>query len=244
MSEMAIVSSRKARLQQRAEEGEAGALAAFALANDPGQFLSAIQVGITSITIAPRAAQPRTDCRHRGASHAVVREGGISPRSAPEPLERPRSPLDRRPACERAVCKGGLDNILGILQLKDLLKKIALPGQPFDVLSPLQTPVYVPDTLSPMRLLEMFKKTGRPMSRAVRPLTIASRTAPSVGRLRGVTMFIAASITRERPSLALIADSSGLTRVATSKDALMAMCRSPRRLEGGCLLENRVISRR
>src|SRR3990172_9340437 len=51
MSEMAIVSSRKARLQHRAEEGKAGALAALALANEPGPFLAAIQVGITSIAI-------------------------------------------------------------------------------------------------------------------------------------------------------------------------------------------------
>ena len=51
MAEMAIVSSRKARLQQRADEGSAGAAAALALANEPGHFLSAIQVGITIIGI-------------------------------------------------------------------------------------------------------------------------------------------------------------------------------------------------
>jgi putative hemolysin len=51
MSEMAVVSSRKVRLQQRAEEGRSGPKAALALANEPAIFLSTIQVGITVIGI-------------------------------------------------------------------------------------------------------------------------------------------------------------------------------------------------
>ena len=51
MSEMAVVSARKARLQQLHEEGQASAGAALALANEPSHFLSTIQVGITVIGI-------------------------------------------------------------------------------------------------------------------------------------------------------------------------------------------------
>lgn len=51
MSEMAVVSARKARLQQLADEGHAAAGAALALANNPSHFLSTIQVGITVIGI-------------------------------------------------------------------------------------------------------------------------------------------------------------------------------------------------
>jgi putative hemolysin len=51
MSEMAVVSSRKARLQQWADEGRPGALAALALANDPSRFLATIQIGITVIGV-------------------------------------------------------------------------------------------------------------------------------------------------------------------------------------------------
>lgn len=51
MSEIAIVSSRKARLERLADEGGAGARAALQLAKDPTQFLSAVQVGITLIGI-------------------------------------------------------------------------------------------------------------------------------------------------------------------------------------------------
>ncbi|HYN37731.1 MAG TPA: hemolysin family protein, partial [Rhodospirillales bacterium] len=49
--EMALVSSRPARLRQLAEEGSAGARAALNLAEDPGRFLPAVQIGITLIGV-------------------------------------------------------------------------------------------------------------------------------------------------------------------------------------------------
>ena len=51
MSEMAVVSSRKARLQQLYDEGHDAAGKALQLANNPSDFLSAIQIGITVIGI-------------------------------------------------------------------------------------------------------------------------------------------------------------------------------------------------
>ncbi len=51
MSEIAIVSSRKARLEKLADEGSAGALAALELTKEPTQLLSTVQVGITLIGI-------------------------------------------------------------------------------------------------------------------------------------------------------------------------------------------------
>jgi putative hemolysin len=51
MSELAIVTARKLRLEQRAEDGDSGARAALALAQDPTQFLSTVQVGITLIGV-------------------------------------------------------------------------------------------------------------------------------------------------------------------------------------------------
>ncbi|MBN8806718.1 MAG: HlyC/CorC family transporter [Sphingomonas sp.] len=51
MSELAIASSRKARLEAMARTGSHGARAAIALAADPGKFLSTVQVGITLIAI-------------------------------------------------------------------------------------------------------------------------------------------------------------------------------------------------
>lgn len=51
MSEMAVVSSRKARLQQLANEGDAKARAALELAQSPDRFLSTVQVGITLVGV-------------------------------------------------------------------------------------------------------------------------------------------------------------------------------------------------
>ena len=49
MSEMALSASRKARLVAMAESGDKGAVAALSLLDNPTQFLSSVQVGITSI---------------------------------------------------------------------------------------------------------------------------------------------------------------------------------------------------
>lgn len=55
MTELAVVSSRKSKLQSRAERGDRGARAALKLAEEPTHFLSAVQVGITLIGIAAGA---------------------------------------------------------------------------------------------------------------------------------------------------------------------------------------------
>ncbi len=49
MSELALTASRKVRLQTMEEAGDKGAKAALALLDNPTQFLSVVQVGITSI---------------------------------------------------------------------------------------------------------------------------------------------------------------------------------------------------
>ena len=51
MSELAIVSSRPARLAALAERNVKGARRALALASDPGKFLSTVQIGITLIGV-------------------------------------------------------------------------------------------------------------------------------------------------------------------------------------------------
>src|SRR5258708_4221330 len=51
MSEIALVSARKARLESQAEKGDASARKALDLSNTPEKFLSAAQIGITLIAI-------------------------------------------------------------------------------------------------------------------------------------------------------------------------------------------------
>ncbi|WP_017315614.1 hemolysin family protein [Mastigocladopsis repens] len=51
MSELAIVSARKVRLQQLADRGDIKARVALELASSPNQFLGTVQIGITLLTI-------------------------------------------------------------------------------------------------------------------------------------------------------------------------------------------------
>lgn len=51
LSEMAVVTSRHARLQQLEDERRRGASAALALHKDPSRFLSTVQVGITAVGV-------------------------------------------------------------------------------------------------------------------------------------------------------------------------------------------------
>ncbi|HYO49248.1 MAG TPA: hemolysin family protein [Chloroflexia bacterium] len=69
-SEIAVVSSRRGRLQQRAEEGNRGAAVALELADNPNRFLSTVQVGITLIGTFAAA--------FGGASLAEELEAGLS----------------------------------------------------------------------------------------------------------------------------------------------------------------------
>lgn len=51
MSELAVVSARPARLRPLAEAGSRGAAATIRLAEDPGRFLSTVQIGITLVGV-------------------------------------------------------------------------------------------------------------------------------------------------------------------------------------------------
>jgi putative hemolysin len=285
MSEIAVVSSRKPRLQQWTDEGDKRAEAALALANDPGHFLSTIQVGITLIGILAGAVGARTLSEPLSASIAqveafapyseaialaiivaiityvsliigelvpkrialnhpesiasfiakpmnwlaasasplvkflsvstdfVLRLLGIRPSQEPPVTEEeikvlleqgteagvfereeqelvrnifrldaqrvssvmhPRLDIfyldvedsfeeNQRKIIESAysrfpVCKGGIDQVLGIVQSKELLAK-CLSGKPIDLMQNMRPPLYVPDSISTMQLLQMFKQT-------------------------------------------------------------------------------------
>jgi putative hemolysin len=63
LSEMAIVASRAARLQQLAEEERPGGAAAAALHREPARFLSTIQIGITAVGVLAGAVGEQTLAR-------------------------------------------------------------------------------------------------------------------------------------------------------------------------------------
>ena len=63
MSELAIVSARKVRLQQLANQGDIKARIALELANAPNQFLASVQIGITLLAILSGAFAESTIAR-------------------------------------------------------------------------------------------------------------------------------------------------------------------------------------
>lgn len=73
MSELAVVSARKGRLQQLARDGRRGAATALTLQEDPGRFLSAVQIGITLIGVVNGAVGGTTLGERLGAA---LRDGG------------------------------------------------------------------------------------------------------------------------------------------------------------------------
>ena len=58
------------------------------------------------------------------------------------------------------VCRGSLDNVLGMVHVKDLLVQ-CLAGQPLEVQAALQEPLYVIESTSTLKVLELFKRTGQ-----------------------------------------------------------------------------------
>ena len=72
MAELAVVSARKARLQQRASKGDVRARQALAQANNPNELLSTVQIGITLIGILAGAFGGATIAEEIGAVFARV----------------------------------------------------------------------------------------------------------------------------------------------------------------------------
>lgn len=293
LSEIAVVSARKTRLQQWADERRGGAAVALRLANEPGRFLSTIQVGITTIGILSGALAEASVAQALAvslaqvpalapysegiaigivvviitylsvvigelvpkrlalinpeaiasvialpmewlsrvsspvvrffnlSSEAVLRLVGAREAAGPpvteeeikvlmeqgteagvfeeseqalvsnilrldeqrvgaimtprvdifyldleEPYEENRKRLLDCPHSRMPVCKGGLDNVLGILESKALMRQ-ALRGETVDLTASLARALYVPNSISSMELLETFKRTRMHMALVV-----------------------------------------------------------------------------
>jgi putative hemolysin len=57
------------------------------------------------------------------------------------------------------VCRGGTDNVLGVVAVTDLLAD-ALAGRPLDVASRVREPLRVPETVTTTTLIETFRTEG------------------------------------------------------------------------------------
>ena len=64
------------------------------------------------------------------------------------------------------VSQGGTHQLAGIVQVKDLYDA-ALAGQPFDLRAAMRPPLFVPNTVTVLRALEVFKPSGEAMALVV-----------------------------------------------------------------------------
>ena len=64
------------------------------------------------------------------------------------------------------VLQGGTHQLAGIVQVKDLFDA-ALVGQPFNLRAAMRPPLFLPNTVTVLRALEMFKTSGEPMALVV-----------------------------------------------------------------------------
>jgi putative hemolysin len=64
------------------------------------------------------------------------------------------------------VLQGGTHQLAGIVQVKDLLAA-SFGGQPFNLRAGLRPPLFLPNTVTVLRALEVFKSSGEPMALVV-----------------------------------------------------------------------------
>ena len=57
------------------------------------------------------------------------------------------------------VCRGGLSEVVGLVSAQSLLQEF-MQGRPLDVMARLETPVFVPETLTGMELLDQFRASA------------------------------------------------------------------------------------
>ncbi|HEY2385253.1 MAG TPA: hemolysin family protein [Terriglobia bacterium] len=121
------------------------------------------------------------------------------------------------------VAHGSLDNVLGVVQTKDLLTR-CLAGSKMDFKGNLRTPLFVPENLPALRLLEMFKKSRTHMALVVDEyggieglITLNDILEDLVGDVAGVDLPEERQIVK-RPDGSLLLD--GKLQIDDLKEAL------------------------
>ncbi|MGE0260890.1 MAG: hemolysin family protein, partial [Alphaproteobacteria bacterium] len=83
-----------------------------------------------------------------------------------DPADDLRRQIRESPYSRFPVVHGGVDHLAGIVQDKDLLAA-CLAGAAFDLKPALRQPLFLPNTVSVLRALEMFKSSREPMALVV-----------------------------------------------------------------------------
>jgi putative hemolysin len=80
-----------------------------------------------------------------------------------DPEEENRRKIRHSPYSRFPVIEGGPNEVIGIVEAKDLLAR-CLAGEPLDLRRSTRPPLYLPNTVSVLRVLDMFKSSGEPMA--------------------------------------------------------------------------------
>jgi putative hemolysin len=80
-----------------------------------------------------------------------------------DPEEENRHKIRESPYSRFPVVQGGSQQVIGIVQAKDLLAA-CLARQPLDLRAATRPPLYLPNTVTVLRVLEVFKTSGEPMA--------------------------------------------------------------------------------
>jgi putative hemolysin len=75
------------------------------------------------------------------------------------PIEQVLKAVSEQEHSRYPVCRGGLNDVLGVVSAQSLLQQL-LQGRPLSLVENLQPPVFVPETLSGMELLEQFRASS------------------------------------------------------------------------------------
>jgi putative hemolysin len=76
-----------------------------------------------------------------------------------DPIETNRQKIIKSSHSRLPVCQAGVDNVLGVIQISDLLSSV-LSGEQLDLTSNLRRPLFVPESTTGFRILELFKQSG------------------------------------------------------------------------------------
>jgi putative hemolysin len=102
----------------------------------------------------------RLDERQIGSM--MIPRGEITWLDAAAPIEESLATIGAHEHSRYPVCRGGLDDVLGVIGAQELLQQLT-HGRALDLTSNLQPPVFVPETLTGMELLEHFRGSSTQM---------------------------------------------------------------------------------
>lgn len=98
----------------------------------------------------------------RQISSMMIPRGDIVWLDAQAPVEQALATIAQAEHSRYPVCRGGLDDVLGVVTARQLLQQMA-QGQEIRLTENLQPPVFVPETLTGMELLESFRASTMQM---------------------------------------------------------------------------------